>query len=249
MSSSSLPARSWGLNRGEESFLGPAVGMVTLAGCSAGCLHCYLGDAVAEPVPLTPAAFTRIGTDLRRRGATCLYLVNPEGGPPAVLAKALAAFRAAEPDCPVVVKLGGHEPLGLAEILRPVTDAVSLDVKVFGDTEGRAWLRVPDYPDRARAQARFWLDALGWFEPRTARPSGLWLRHVVLPGQAAAWKAGLRDLLPGEKPPVWVTLSYRPFGMARTHPGLGRPLDREEKTAAMAAAEEMRREGNTVWLA
>ncbi len=225
------------------------MGMVTLAGCSARCLHCYLGDGTADPVPLTPAAFARIGTDLRRRGAACLYLVNPEAGPPAVLAKALAAFREAEPECPVVVKLGGHEPLALAETLRPFADAVSLDVKVFGDAEGRDWLRVPHYPDRARALTRFWLDALGWFDPRAAKPSGLWLRHVVLPGRAAAWRSGLQDLIPGERPPVWVTLSYRPFGPARAHPELRRPLNREEKAAALAAAEEMRREGNTVWLA
>ncbi len=249
MSSNRLLGRSWGLNRGEESFLGVPVGMITLAGCSAACLFCYLAAAEAHPVALDPSAFVAIAQDLARRGATCLYLVNPEVSCHELLGEALAAVRRLEPEWPIVLKLGGHEPLALARALRPWTDAVSLDVKVFGPADAATVVGCPDYAERVRALADFWRTELGPWPGDRPTPQGVWFRHVVLPERAHGWGDGLRAVDPTGRVPVWVTLHYRPFGRARQHPVLGRRLEAAERQAAVEVARGLQREGRTVWLA
>ncbi len=249
MSSSSLPGRSWGLNRGEESFLGAPVGMITLAGCTASCLFCYLADGDARPVALDPEEFSAIGRDLARRGATCLYLVNPEVPCPDHLAAALAALHRLEPAFPVVVKLGGHEPLDLAMALRPWVDGVSLDVKVFGVADAIALVGCADYANRVRSLIDYWRAELGPWVGDEGAIRGVWLRHLVLPGRAHLWGEGLRTLDPTGRLPVWVTMHYRPFGRARGHPVLGRRLEADERGAAAEVVRHLRIEGRTVWVA
>ncbi|HNV69369.1 MAG TPA: hypothetical protein PKO06_06695 [Candidatus Ozemobacteraceae bacterium] len=245
MFSSSLHCRSWGVNRGEEEFLGP-VGMITLAWCSATCPHCYLSEQQPEIVQVPLDAFPHIIAEMRERGAKSLYIVNPERqGEP--LTRVLRTCRETFPDFPVVLKLGGHESSAEIEPLLDHVDACSLDVKAFcADTA--AALGLPDLLTRTEQLVHLVSDKLGRFQQTTRGVAGWWARHVGLPGRVANLEPEIRRRLGDHRPPIWFSREYRPFGRARKMNMFNRKLTSEERDSMCKLVQKLATEGWPAWL-
>ncbi len=245
MSSSSLLCRSWGLNHGEEHFLGP-VAMVTMAWCSAACPHCYLSEQACEFDQVHLDDFPPMIADMQRRGAKAVYLVNPERQTDA-LAKALQRLRERGPKLPVVLKLGGHESAADIEPLLSHVDACSLDVKTF-QTETAVELGCPDLLARVDRLMELLEARLGKFRRDGETIKGWWVRHVGLPGRVHDLEPGMRRRLTRYRPPIWLTPEYRPFGRARSIESLNRRLSAEEREIMSQLVQTLATEGWPAWL-
>jgi len=222
--------------------------MIALAGCSASCVFCYLGDGDGSHQDWSVDQFVEAAEALRKRGASCLYLVNPEAAFQKDLRAALFEVRRKAPSFPIVMKLGGHEDLALSNNLRTLVDAISLDAKVFSNADAESFLGVADYPTRFASNLAFWVNQTGFFRPDSNRISGVWIRHLVLPGRAKSWGAGLEAMPDCQDLPVWVSLEYRPFWRARRHPILGSKLNPGERSDALSIVSSLRANGRQLWV-
>ena len=245
MSSNNLHCRSWGVNHGEEEFLGP-VGMVTFAWCSAECPHCYLAEVPSPPVPVPLPEFPALVESLLNRGAQCLYLLNPEKQI-ALLSTALDMVRSRFPDLPQVLKLGGHEaPEEVLPLLERV-DACSLDVKAF-EPDQAADLGETAHPKRSARLAALAEEKLGSFRLTEQGVRGWWVRHVGLPGRIDHLGEQVRRFFPTANVPIWFSREYRPFGRARELASLNRKLSFEERQSLENLVQNLNSEGWPAWL-
>lgn len=247
MFSNSIALRSFAFNSGEEPFLAPGVAMATGMTCSASCVHCYLQDGEPDPVWVDATVWSAFVAGAVTRQASCLFLVNWEGIDLDLARRFLLAARRQAPQLPVVLKLGGHEdPTWVAALLEFVA-AVSLDVKLFSEKVSNLVLGHADYPARCRELLRQTVAALGVFNPVHSAPCGVWLRHLILPVDAASWAQQLQEFLECFLP-LWVLTGYRPCAKAAHIKGLERKLSADERQNACTIVAGWQQEGKLVWL-
>lgn len=175
-----LDSRAWVyrelLSVGEEPAISPTW-LVDLGGCSLRCLFCSEWEHVVHPraSPATELDAAWFVPRLRARRLAGARTLSFVGGDPTVSAPAVLATLAQIPDAdwlPVVWNCNGWLSQQTRDWLAPVVDTWLVDVK-FG------------HPDCARRLAgvpgeqylRDVLDFVDW-----ARPRGLMLRHLVMPG-------------------------------------------------------------------
>jgi len=233
-----------GLHFGEEP---PLVGtrgsgVVLIAGCNLACAGCETAE-----FSLLRRGVTRFGedqlaalfVDLQRRGAANLNLVTPTHVLPALLGGLL---RAAENGfaLPVVWNCGGYESLEALRLLDGVVDVYLPDAKYGDDAAALQLSGCAGYTDALAGSLREMHRQVGALRIGSdgLAACGVLVRHLVLPGGAAAPEEVMR-LVAAISPEIWVNVlsQYRPVHEAQRFPIVARTVRADEVRSAVDAAQ------------
>jgi putative pyruvate formate lyase activating enzyme len=232
-----------GLHFGEEPPLvgSRGSGLVLIAGCNLACVGCETAE-----FSLLRRGVTRFGEDqlaglfldLQRRGAANLNLVTPTHVLPALLA---GLARAAEDGfaLPVVWNCGGYESLEALRLLDRVVDVYLPDAKYGDDAAAQRLSGCAGYTAALAESLREMHRQVGALRvgPDGLARCGVLVRHLVLPGGAAAPEEVMR-LVAAVSPEIWVNVlsQYRPVHEAQRFPTIARTVRPAEVREALDAA-------------
>ncbi len=223
-------------------------GTVFFSGCSLGCVFCQNGKISHGRFgkAVTPARLEEICRELEARGAHNLNFVSGTHYAHAVRAL-LERYR---PGVPVVWNTGGYEKVETLRSLEGMVDIYLPDLKYLDRRTAARYSGAEDYPETACAAIREMVRQTGpcVFDSRGLLLRGTVIRHLVLPGQAAAAKA-VMDWVAETFPRGTVLFSlmsqYTPWGDLSRTPELNRRLRRGEMQSVQAYMENLGLEGFT----
>jgi putative pyruvate formate lyase activating enzyme len=250
-----LVISSFNLHFGEEgplvgprSGLGPTgtlgSGTIFLSYCNLLCVYCQNFEVshLAQGVEVSTERAAQIMLELQRKGANNINFVTPTHyAPQIVKALRVAAERGLE--LPVVWNCGGYENADVVKLLEGIIDIYMPDMK-YSDTEpSKKYSDAPDYFERScealsemhRQTGDLLLDENG------IAYRGLLIRHLVLPNGLAGSLKILEFIAGHISTDTYVNVmsQYRPCGMARHYPGLGRHPNPDEYYEAVEAARRL----------
>ena len=237
------------LHRWEEPCLtGPTgAGTVFFSGCTLDCVFCQnwaisrenFGRTIAENELY--AIFSR----LAEQGAACVELVTPTQFSH-VLACVLE--RSVPGGLPVVWNSGGYERVETLRALEGKVDVYLPDLKYVTSALAEKYSGAADYPNAAKAAILEMYRQRGSVRLENGLlKSGVLIRHLVLPGQAAEAKR-VMDWVASTFPPGAVLFSLlaqytpmvdAPMGLPDGFPELRRPLRSSELRSAREYMENL----------
>lgn len=235
-------------HHGEEPMIRGSSGSGTLflAGCSLHCSFCQNwetshGDEGADVPAGEIAGHLR---RLERLGCHNWNLVTPTHVAPQLLEGLLSFLLSRrESRLPIVWNTGGYDTLSTLALLDGVVDVYMPDLKSLDPGFTAKTLTATDYPEVATAALDEMVRQVG---PATISSDGVLrrgvlVRHLVMPGRPEDSRRVLEHLAAefGRDVAVNVMGQFHPCGQARSHPGLDRPLLREEWDAARAIATDL----------
>ena len=232
------------LHRWEEPCLSgkTGAGTVFFSGCTLGCVFCQ-----NEPIShgnlgrtMTEDGLYAVFERLASQGAACIELVTPTPFSH-VLARVLD--RPVPGGLPVVWNSGGYERVETLRALEGKVDVYLPDLKYVTPALAERYSGAADYPDAAKAAILEMYRQRGPVRIRDGLlKSGVLIRHLVLPGQAAEAKR-VMDWIAAVFPPGAVLFSllaqYTPVGSLDGFPELRRPLRPSELRAAREYMENL----------
>ena len=232
------------LHRWEEPCLSgeTGAGTVFFSGCTLGCVFCQNG-------PISRGNFGRTMTEyelyaaferLAAQGAACIELVTPTQFSH-VLARVLE--RPVPGGLPVVWNSGGYERTETLRSLEGKVDVYLPDLKYVTPVLAEKYSDAADYPAAAKAAILEMYRQRGPVRLENGLlKSGVLIRHLVLPGQAAEARR-VMDWVADSFPPGGVLFSllaqYTPVGTLDGFPELRRPLRPSELRAAREYMENL----------
>lgn len=226
---------------GEE---GPLVGRrgsgtIFFSGCNLHCTFCQnceiSGSTVGRPTDARGLARVMVG--LQDRGCENINLVTPSHVVPQIV-EALGTAVAEGLSIPIVYNSSGYDGLQSLHLLDGLVDIYMPDFK-FWHNEGTEYLPgVKDYAEVAVAAVREMHRQVGDLKiVDGVAVSGLLVRHLVMPRQAADAAAIMRFLASLSRDTyVNVMGQYRPYHRARWDPVIGSSVTDAEHAAAIRAA-------------
>jgi putative pyruvate formate lyase activating enzyme len=240
---------SYNLHFGEERPLIGGIrprgsGTIFLAHCNLLCVYCqnfevsYLGEGTA----VSEDRLAGMMLDLQDAGACNINFVTPTHfAPQLVSAVRTAAGKGLR--LPLVWNCGGYERVEVITLLDGIVDIYMPDMKYSAPEPARRYSRAPDYFDRCReavSEMHRQVGDLVLDENLTAR-RGLLIRHLVLPNGLAGSEKVLRFIAEEISPASYVNVmsQYRPAGMARDYPDIGRFPTREEYEGVVMEARKL----------
>jgi putative pyruvate formate lyase activating enzyme len=237
---------SYGAHHGEERPLSGRHGSGTIffTWCSLRCEYCQNWD-----ISQRRAGREMRGTDLavmmlelESAGCHNINLVTPSHVVAQVLEAVVIAAEAGL-ELPLVYNSGGYDSPEALALLDGVVDIYMPDMKYGDEAAARRFSHVPDYVRINRAAVREMHRQVGDLvldEAGIAR-RGLLVRHLVLPGDAAASGAVLEFIAAALGPDTYLNLmdQYRPCYRADEIPELDRPLSRAEYERVRSIALEL----------
>jgi putative pyruvate formate lyase activating enzyme len=236
---------SAGPHFGEEAPLVGRRGSGTLffAGCNLDCSFCQNYDISHGRGGEEVDARELAGLMLSMQDAGChnVNLVTPTH----VTAQVLEALPLATEDglrIPLVYNCGGYESVDTLALLDGVVDIYMPDLKYTRREPAKRYSSVKDYPDVARAALREMHRQVGDLDVDKdgVAQRGLLVRHLVLPGDLAGSAEAMRFLASEISPATYVNVmdQYRPCGVIRGDPVMGRRPTPDEYAEAVRAARE-----------
>ena len=225
----------WGAHFGEE----PPVsgtrgsGAVFFSHCPLGCLYCqnhpWTAGGAGEEISVDRLA--EIFRELAAKGCHNWNLVTPEPWLP-FIREAGRRAREAGSDLPFVYNTSGYVPVGVAARYRDLMDVVLADLRYATRPCAREGSRAPDYPEVARAYAKWCWENVGPLElgPDGVARRGTIVRLLVLPGHADEAVESLRWLHRSCGTGIHLSLmsQYTPAHAALRTPGWDRTIAEEE---------------------
>jgi putative pyruvate formate lyase activating enzyme len=231
-----------GLHFGEEPPLVGAggSGLVLIGGCNLACQSCETFEISLERrglVRTSEAQLAALLLDLQRKGAANANFVTPTHVMPALLgALALAAEHGFT--LPVVWNCGGYESLEALRLLDGVVDIYLPDAKYGDDAAGFELSGCRGYTAALAEGLREMHRQCGPLAPADGLTQrGVLVRHLVLPGGAAAPRK-LMPLLAGVSCELTLNVmsQYRPVYHAARFPIISRGVLPDEVREAVRAA-------------
>jgi putative pyruvate formate lyase activating enzyme len=231
-----------GLHFGEEP---PLVGkrgsgLVLIAGCNLACRSCETFDFSLErrgAVETSGEELAGLLLELQRQGAANVNFVTPTHVLPALLA---GLARAAQHGfaLPIVWNCGGYESIEALHLLEGVVDIYLPDAKYGDDARALELSGCEGYVAACLASLREMHRQVGDLRVEDGlASSGLLVRHLVLPNDAAA-PARLMPLLAEISPDLWLNVmsQYRPLHQASRLPIVSRTVRADEVQRAVKLA-------------
>ena len=232
------------LHRWEEPCLSGenGAGTVFFSGCTLGCVFCQNGSISHGKFgrTITEDELYAVFERLAEQGAACIELVTPTQFSH-VLARVLE--RPVPGGLSVVWNSGGYERVETLRTLEGKVDVYLPDLKYVTPALAEKYSGAGDYPGAAKAAILEMYRQRGpvrW--SGGLLKSGVLIRHLILPGQAAEAKR-VMDWVASAFPPGAVLFSllaqYTPMGTLDGFPELHRPLRPSELNAAREYMENL----------
>ena len=229
----------------EERCLSGSMGSggIFLQGCTQSCVFCQNADinlefeGKAESVGQLVDRFLA----LQHLGCHNLHFVSPTHQLPWLL-EALAEARSQGLNLPVVYNTGGYESIEVLRLLEGVVDIYLPDFKFWDPKVAQKYLRVPGYPEVARAALVEMKRQVGDLEmdSRGLATRGLLVRHLAMPGFLDDARR-IYEWIASELGPdtcVNVMAQYLPMHKADRFPEISEALHNQEWQQARAIARE-----------
>jgi putative pyruvate formate lyase activating enzyme len=228
----------------EEPLVGcSGSGTIFFSGCNLACVFCQNYEISQENQGTEVDAQTLAGMmmDLQDRGCHNINFVTPTHVVPQIL-EALLLARAAGLAVPLVYNSGGYDSVDTLRLLDGVFDIYMPDAKYGSDAPALAYSSAPGYTEIMKAAIQEMHRQVGDLvidEDGIAR-RGLLVRHLLLPGNAAATAEVIRFLIENISPRTYLNImdQYRPEYHACRVPELCRPISRQEYAQALRIAAE-----------
>jgi putative pyruvate formate lyase activating enzyme len=237
---------------GEENCLRGRRGSGTIffSGCNLRCVFCQNHDIswVVQGERVTAQRLADMAVELQSRGCHNINFVTPEHVVPQIL-EALPDAIAAGLSVPIVYNTSAYEGPDSLELMDGIVDVYLPDFKVWTREGARRYLRMPDYPEVAKAAIRQMHRQVGQLvvdEAGLAR-RGLLVRHLLMPGQYEETAEILRWIAGELGPDTYVNLmaQYFPAGLVGRdgdrdrYDDIDRRPMREEYLRAVALADDL----------
>jgi len=226
---------SYGAHHGEERPLSGRAGSGTIffSWCSLRCEYCQNWEisqrGAGQEVRGTDLAVMML--ELESAGCHNVNLVTPSHVVAQILEAVVIAAEAGLA-LPLVYNTAGYDSPEALALLDGVVDIYMPDMKYGDDTAARRHSHVPDYVSVNRAAVREMHRQVGdlVLDDDGIAQRGLLVRHLVLPGDAAASESVLRFITDELGPRTYLNLmdQYRPCYRADQIPQLDHPLSRTE---------------------
>jgi putative pyruvate formate lyase activating enzyme len=234
---------SYGAHHGEERPLSGRYGSGTIffSWCSLRCEYCQNWEISqrrsGQEMRGTDLAVMML--ELESAGCHNINLVTPSHVVAQVLEAVVIAAEAGL-TLPLVYNTAGYDSPEALALLDGVVDIYMPDVKYGDDAAARRFSHVPDYTSVTQAAVREMHRQVGDLvldDDGIAR-RGLLVRHLVLPGNAAASEKVLRFIADELGPDTYLNLmdQYRPCYRADEIPELDHPVSRAEFEQVRAIA-------------
>lgn len=225
----------WGPHMGEEPPLSGVngSGAVFFSHCTLGCVYCqnYPWSASGGGEVVGTDGLVRIFKELAAAGCHNWNLVTPGPWLPFIREAGLSV-KDSGISLPFVYNTSGYERVDVAREYRDLLDIVLTDLRYASATSAREGSAAPDYPEHARAFAKWCCDEVG---PLTTdadgiATSGVIVRILVLPGREAEAIANLEWLADnvGTDVTLSVMSQYTPVYKALENEGWNRVVSKEE---------------------
>jgi putative pyruvate formate lyase activating enzyme len=160
-------------------------GTIFFSGCNLRCVFCQNYDISWEVrgERVTPVRLAGMALELQARGCHNINFVTPEHVVPQIL-EALPHAIAGGLTLPIVYNTSSYDSLDSLQLMDGIVDVYMPDFKVWTREAGRRYLRMPDYPEVARATVTEMHRQVGQlvFDEKGLARRGLLLRHLVMPG-------------------------------------------------------------------
>lgn len=216
-------------------------GTIFFSSCNLSCVFCQNADISQGGCgpELSTTELAEVMVRLQAQSCQNINLVSPTH----VLAQFLEALLEAVPRglcLPIVYNSGGYDAVDALALLDRVVDIYMPDLKYADEDTARRLSGPADYVERNRAAVREMHRQVGdlQLDEEGVAWRGLLVRHLVLPSGLAGTAAVMAFLAREISPDTHVNVmdQYRPCHQAWHHPGLERPLTREEYSQAVQAA-------------
>lgn len=218
-------------------------GTIFFSGCNLSCVYCQNYDISQEDqgTEVSAQALSCMMLELQDQGCHNINFVTPTHVVPQIL-EALLLARADGLALPLVYNSGGYDSVDTLRLLDGMFDIYMPDAKYGSDGPALAYSSAPGYTDIMKAAIREMHRQVGDLvidEDCIAR-RGLLVRHLLLPGDAAATTEVIRFLSEVISPGTYLNImdQYRPVYQACRFPELCRPISQEEYARALRMAAE-----------
>ena len=236
---------SHGPHHGEEDPLHGHAGSGTIffSWCNLRCVFCQNWDISQRGAghEVEPAAIANMMLELQRLGCHNINFVTPSH----VVAQIIAAVHDAAQHgltVPLVYNTGGYDSAEALALLDGIVDIYMPDMKYGDSALARKYSKVRGYVEVNRSAVKEMHRQVGdlVLDARGVARRGLLVRHLVLPRGIAGTAQVVRFLATEISRDTYLNLMdhYRPCYRADEHPGLDRPLTRQEYAQALTLAEE-----------
>jgi putative pyruvate formate lyase activating enzyme len=218
-------------------------GTIFFSGCNLSCVFCQNYEISQEDqgTEVDAQALADMMMDLQKRGCHNINFVTPTHVIPQIL-EALVLAREAGLVVPLVYNSGGYDSVETLRLLEGIFDIYMPDAKYGSDGPALLYSSAPGYAAVMKAAIREMHRQVGDLvidEDGIAR-RGLLVRHLVLPGDAAAAAEVIRFLSEEISPNTYLNImdQYRPEYLACRFPELCRPISRQEYARVLLMAAE-----------
>lgn len=238
--SSALP------HHGEEPPLSGSRGAGTIffSSCNLRCIYCQNDQISHSLAGRTVSEGALAGTMLELEALGCHNIepVTPTPHLPGIMGAFLIA-RSRGLRLPFVFNCGGYERANIVRLLDGMVDIYLPDFKYGNAEAGRCFSGAADYPRHALASLREMVRQVGDtldIEAGVAK-RGVLVRHLVLPGEIDSSLSVLKAIRKGVSRyvPLSLMAQYTPNRAVRTHPLLGRRINRQEYEQVVNAAVDL----------
>jgi len=215
-------------------------GTIFLAHCNLCCVFCQNFEISQQDGGRIVSAkeLAQMMLDLQRAGCHNINFVTPTHQVPQIL-RALRIAVEGGLQVPLVYNCGGYEALETLRLLDGVFDIYMPDFKYADADAAKAYSKVENYPEVAKAAFREMHRQVGdlSLDRRGIARRGLLVRHLVLPNDLAGTAEVVRLLAElSEDTYVNIMDQYRPCHRAHEYPPLARRPTRAEMEEALQLA-------------
>ncbi|MBK6688420.1 MAG: 4Fe-4S cluster-binding domain-containing protein [Deltaproteobacteria bacterium] len=235
-----LKIGGYNLNVGEERAISgnQGSGTVYFSGCSMSCNFCQYNDIsqLKGGANTKVKELSEIFLDLQDRGAHNIQLMTPSH----FMVEILQAVKSAAEQglkIPLVYNTGGFEDLNALKQLDGLVDIYLPDAKFGTNEAGKRYGRVDGYADNVKAAIAEMHRQVGPLEvdERGVAQRGLMVRHLVMPGEAAAPREVAAMLAEISKDlEIHLMHQWTPQHLSFQTPEVNRPTTDEEYEAQIA---------------
>ncbi len=224
-------------------------GTIFFAGCNLRCVFCQNFDISWQlrGQPVTPQRLAAMMLELQDRGCHNINLVTPEHVVPQIL-QALPWAIDGGLRLPIVYNTSCYDSPDSLALMDGIVDIYLPDLKVWTPGRARRYLRMPGYPQVAKAavtEMNRQVGPLRFGDDGLAR-RGLLVRHLVMPGMLDETREILRFVAAELGTGTYVDLmaQYHPAGLVGRnqrddYPEINRHLARDEYELAAGFASEL----------